>query len=93
MLTETLRKYPVVFGIFREAAQKYQVPNDSLVIEKGQKIVIPIMSLHNDPKYYSDPEVFNPERFSPEEKAKLPAGVYFPFGDGPRICIGILIFV
>lgn len=47
------------------------------------------MSLHNDPKYFSDPEVFKPERFSLEEKAKRPAGVYFPFGDGPRICIGI----
>lgn len=69
------------------------MPNDSLIIEKGQKIIIPIMSLHNDPKYFSDPEVFKPERFSPEEKAKRPAGVYFPFGDGPRICIGILIFV
>jgi len=61
-----------------------------LTIEKGQKLIIPIHSLHYDPKYYNDPEVFNPERFSLEEKCKRPSGVYLPFGDGPRICIGII---
>lgn len=78
--------------MFRIATQTYHVPNDSLTIPKGQKIVIPLHSLHYDPKYYTDPEVFNPERFSPEEKAKRPNGTYLPFGEGPRICIGMFIF-
>lgn len=59
------------------------------MIEKGQQLIIPIFSLHNDPRYYSDPEVFDPNRFSPEEKAKRPSGVYLPFGEGPRMCIGM----
>jgi len=91
MLSETLRKYPLLFALFRVASKTYRVPNDSLIIEKGQKILIPIFSLHYDPRYFSDPEVFNPERFSTEEKAKRPKGVYLPFGDGPRICIGMYI--
>jgi len=90
---ETLRKYPVVFALFRVATKSYSVPNDSLQIKKGQKIIIPIFSLHFDPRYFSDPEVFNPERFSAEEKAKRPNGVYIPFGDGPRICIGRYYYI
>lgn len=77
--------------MFRKASQTYHVPNDSLTIDKGQKIIIPIHSLHYDPKYFPDPETFNPERFSPENKAKRPSSTYLPFGDGPRICIGILL--
>lgn len=81
----------MVFALFRVATKSYSMPNDSLKIEKGQKIIIPIFSLHFDPRYFSDPEVFNPERFSTEEKAKRPNSVYIPFGDGPRICIGIYL--
>lgn len=80
--------YPPVFALFRKASQTYHVPNDTLIIEKGQKLVIPIYSLHYDQKYYEDPTVFNPERFSPEQKLKRVNGTYLPFGDGPRICIG-----
>lgn len=93
LFSETLRKYPVVFALFRVATKSYSVPNDSLKIEKGQKIIIPIFSLHFDPRYFSDPEVFNPERFSTEEKAKRPNSVYIPFGDGPRICIGRYYYI
>jgi len=91
MLSETLRKYPLLFALFRVASKTYRVPNDSLIIKKGQKIIIPTFSLHFDPRYFSDPEVFNPERFSTKEKAMRPNGVYLPFGDGPRICIGMYI--
>jgi cytochrome P450 family 6 len=58
------------------------------VLEKGIRTVIPILALHHDPKYYPDPERFDPERFSEEEKAKRHHYVYLPFGEGPRICIG-----
>nr|NP_001352549.1 cytochrome P450 6a13-like [Myzus persicae] len=88
VIAETLRKYPTLVALFRKASQTYQIPNDSLTIEKGQKIIIPVYAMHYDPKYYKDPEKFIPERFSTEEKAKRPNGIYLPFGDGPRMCIG-----
>lgn len=46
-------------------------------------------SLHHDPKYYPNPDIFDPDRFTPEEKSKRPNGTFLPFGDGPRHCIGI----
>ncbi|XP_015379194.1 PREDICTED: probable cytochrome P450 6a13 [Diuraphis noxia] len=88
VIAETLRKYPPLVFLLRKASQKYRFPNDSLIIEKYQKIVIPIYAIHHDSKYYTEPEKFIPERFSAEEKAKRPSGIYLPFGDGPRICIG-----
>lgn len=74
--------------LFREVTQDYQVPGESLVIEKGTKVLIPTYAIHHDHEYYPDPETFDPERFTAEEKAKRPNGTYIPFGDGPRICIG-----
>jgi cytochrome P450 family 9 len=51
-------------------------------------IVISIISLHRDPQYFSDPDRFDPERFSDENKGKILPGTYLPFGIGPRNCIG-----
>ncbi len=44
--------------------------------------------MHRNPRYFEDPEVFKPERWANDLEKTLPRGVYFPFGDGPRICIG-----
>ncbi len=44
--------------------------------------------MHRDPRYYDAPEQFRPERWIPEFKATLPKFAYFPFGGGPRVCIG-----
>ncbi|KAL4096784.1 hypothetical protein QTP88_021668 [Uroleucon formosanum] len=88
VLAETLRKYPPLVVLPRKASQNYRLPNDSLIIEKDQKIIIPVYAIHHDSKYYPEPEKFIPERFSAEENAKRPNGIYLPFGDGPRICIG-----
>jgi len=44
--------------------------------------------MHRDPRYYEEPEAFRPERWLDGLADRLPAGAYFPFGDGPRRCIG-----
>ncbi|XP_060854428.1 probable cytochrome P450 6a14 [Rhopalosiphum padi] len=88
VIEEVSRIYSITLIILRQATKNYKVPGQSLVIEKGQKIVIPIRALHHDPKYYPNPDTFNPERFSAEEKSKRPNGTFIPFGDGPRLCIG-----
>ncbi|CAH1714917.1 unnamed protein product [Aphis gossypii] len=90
VLPETMRKHSEVIGLFRGATNTYPVPGQSLIIEKEQKIITPTNSIYHDPKYYPNPgiRVFDPERFSPEEKAKRPKASELFFGDGPRFCIG-----
>jgi cytochrome P450 family 6 len=88
LFSETLRKYPPVPVLNRECTRSYKIPGTDVFLEKGIQTVIPVLGLHHDPKYYPDPERFNPERFSEEEKAKRHHYVYLPFGEGPRICIG-----
>jgi cytochrome P450 family 6 len=89
LFTETLRKYPLL-SILRECTKNYTIPGTQIVIEKGTPIIIPTFGLHNDPKYYPDPEQFIPERFSDEEMVKKYQYIYLPFGEGPRLCIGNL---
>ena len=86
--SETLRKYPPVPILNRECTKDYQIPDTDVVLEKGMPTVIPVYALHHDPKYYPEPDRFDPERFNEDEKAKRHHYVYLPFGEGPRICIG-----
>ncbi|XP_033302114.1 probable cytochrome P450 28d1 [Bombus bifarius] len=55
----------------------------------GTDIFLSVHGLHNDPNYWVDPEVFDPERFSDERKQTIEKMVYLPFGEGPRICVGM----
>jgi cytochrome P450 family 6 len=86
--TETLRIYPPGPFLIRECTKKYKIPGTNVTIEKGTSIIIPVIGLHRDQKYYPDPEKFDPDRFSEEMKNKKPQFTYLPFGEGPRICIG-----
>lgn len=90
-ILETMRKYPPVHMLNRICTKSYKVPDSDLVIEKGTKVVISTLAIHHDPEYYPDPEKFDPERFTEEEKAKRHPFTYLPFGEGPRICMGNLI--
>ncbi|KAF2880403.1 hypothetical protein ILUMI_25770 [Ignelater luminosus] len=88
VVSETLRKYPLTPLIQRECESDYTIPETGIVIEKGVGILISQHGLHWDPKYFPNPEKFDPERFSDENRQKIPSYVYLPFGDGPRNCIG-----
>ncbi|XP_018571706.1 cytochrome P450 6a8-like [Anoplophora glabripennis] len=88
VFNETLRKYPPVSAIPRVCTKDYTIPGTDITIEAGTHFSIPIMGIHYDPEYYPNPEVFDPERFNEENKAKRPPYTHVPFGDGPRICIG-----
>jgi len=68
--------------------ETYKDPNSDLVLEKGTPIYISMLGLHYDPEYFPDPEKFDPERFTEENKRNRPSCIYLPFGDGPRTCIG-----
>lgn len=60
----------------------------SFVLEKGTIVNLPIVGIHMDPILFPDPEKFDPERFSEENKRKIVPGSFMPFGSGPRNCIG-----
>ncbi|PNF35806.1 Cytochrome P450 6k1 [Cryptotermes secundus] len=87
--TKTLRKYPPLPTISRKSSKPYKIPETDIDLDTGTSVIIPVIGLHHDPKYYPDPDRFDPERFSEEEKQKRHHYVYLPFGEGPRICIGM----
>lgn len=86
VIKESMRLYPPVSLLGREAAEDTTIGDYE--IAQGTKIMISQWVMHRHPKYFPDPEVFQPERWTEEFEKQLPRGVYFPFGDGPRICIG-----
>ena len=75
-------------ALIRECTETTTLGDTELVVEKGVPILLPVMGLQHDPKYFPDPEKFDPERFNEEEKQKRHPFCYLPFGEGPRICIG-----
>ncbi|XP_014481508.1 PREDICTED: cytochrome P450 6k1-like isoform X2 [Dinoponera quadriceps] len=89
VVSETLRKYPILGVIDRETVEPYKIPNSNLVLEKGMPVFISIKGLHYDPEYFPNPEKFDPERFSEENKRNIQPFTYMPFGEGPRMCIGM----
>nr|CAI5855769.1 unnamed protein product [Callosobruchus analis] len=86
---ETLRKYPALSFLFRMCNKSYTIPDTDITVEQGTRVFIPALGIHYDPEFYPDPEKFDPERFSEENKAARPNFTWLPFGEGPRICIGL----
>ncbi|XP_063915602.1 probable cytochrome P450 6a23 [Zophobas morio] len=89
VLHETLRKYPPLPVLTRKCNKEYTIPNTSIRLEKGTDVGIPVLAIHTDPAYYPNPEKFDPERFSEENKHSRPNFTWLPFGEGPRLCIGL----
>lgn len=86
VVSEALRIYPPVWVIARTAAMTYEYRG--LEIPAGSLLLIPQIAIHRDSRWYPEPMQFNPDRFLPEATAARPRYAYFPFGAGPRICIG-----
>lgn len=89
VIYETLRKYPPVAVLPRLCTKNYTVPGTDIVIEKGTSVNIPVWGLHMDPDYFPEPEKFIPERFNAQNKSKIVDFTYLPFGEGPRMCLGL----
>lgn len=93
-VAETLRKYPPGFVLGRMCTRDFRIPDSNVTIEKGTNVVIPVFGMHKDERYFPDPEKFDPDRFTEEQKATRHNYAYLPFGEGPRNCIGkVFIFL
>ena len=86
VLTEAMRMYPPAWTVGRRVLKDYQV--DGHTIPANSFVLTSQYVMHHNPLYFHDPETFKPERWTPEFRATLPKFAYFPFGGGPRLCIG-----
>ncbi|XP_023288980.1 cytochrome P450 9e2-like [Orussus abietinus] len=94
VLYEALRMYPVAPLLDRVCVKEFELPPASpgmkpVTLYPGSRVWLPISAIQRDPKYYPNPEKFDPERFLGEDKMNVNnSTVYLPFGLGPRMCIG-----
>lgn len=87
VLKESMRIYPPVWLLnVRQANEKVTIGDHTL--PKDATIMISPYVMHRHPNYFAEPMRFKPERFLPEYEEMLPKFAYFPFGGGPRVCIG-----
>ncbi|KAI7815708.1 cytochrome p450 [Rhyzopertha dominica] len=87
-ILETLRKYPPMPFFDRLCVKEYIIPGTTVAIEKGLKVMIPMLGLNYDPQHFPNPTLYDPERFSEQTEDSRHPFVFMPFGDGPRNCIG-----
>ncbi|MFT3695885.1 MAG: cytochrome P450 [Kofleriaceae bacterium] len=86
-LKEALRLWPTAPAFGLTAKQDTTLAN-GVAIARGDTVFVLTPVLHRDPSVWSDPEIFDPDRFSPERAATIPPNAWKPFGTGQRACIG-----
>jgi cytochrome P450 len=86
MFRETLRLYPPITFLPRVALQTTRLGNKR--IKKGALVMIAPWVVHRHQRYWKNPDIFDPDRFSPERESELTPGCYIPFGQGHRLCSG-----
>ncbi|MCA9579689.1 MAG: cytochrome P450 [Myxococcales bacterium] len=86
VLKEAMRLYPPAWTTGRQVNEEVMVGGYRVPV--GSQILVSQWVVHRDARFYPDPEAFDPDRWEPERAKIIPRYAYFPFGGGPRICIG-----
>lgn len=86
IIWESMRLFPPAFVTGREVDEDVEI--GGYHFKKGDTIMVSQYVMHHKPEYFPDPEDFRPERFENNFVKTIPAYAYFPFGGGPRVCIG-----
>ena len=86
VLAESMRMYPPAWGLGRKAIEDHTFGD--VHVKANTMVVCSQWVMHRDRRYFPQPERFDPQRWTPEAKASRPKFSYFPFGGGPRQCIG-----
>ncbi|MFB6207127.1 MAG: cytochrome P450 [Haloglomus sp.] len=87
VIQESLRLYPPAFILFREAREDVEL--GGYRVPEGTKVTLPQFHIHTDERWYDDPMAFDPDRWTDGFEESLPDYAYFPFGGGPRHCVGM----
>ncbi|KAL0839732.1 hypothetical protein ABMA28_016375 [Loxostege sticticalis] len=88
VILETLRMYPPVPVIARKLKHDVQISTNNYVLPAGATVVIGTYKIHRNPKYYKNPNVFDPDNFLPENTQNRHYYSFIPFSAGPRSCVG-----
>lgn len=86
VITESMRLYPPAWGLARIAVEDHELGGYS--VRKGMGVAMAQWVVHRDTRWYDEPEQFRPERWEGDFAKRIPRFAYFPFGGGPRQCIG-----
>jgi cytochrome P450 len=86
VVTEAMRLYPPAYAMGRQASTATTAAGHP--IPAGVIVILPTWVVHRDPRWFETPEAFRPERWEGDLARRLPRFAYFPFGGGPRQCIG-----
>ncbi len=86
VLTESMRLYPPIWSTGRTVFKPITL--GGWQIPAGSAVVAPQFIVQRDPRWFDDPLEFRPDRWTPEFRENLPRFAYYPFGGGPRLCIG-----
>ena len=86
VLREALRLYPPAWRVWRTPIEPFEV--GKFRVPANVNVVLSQWLTHRDPRWFPEPERFAPDRWTEEFEARLPRFAYFPFGGGPRVCIG-----
>jgi cytochrome P450 len=86
VVKESMRLYPPAWSLARTAAKEIEVGGYRLPV--GANVVMSPWIMHRDPRFFDRPEQFDPDRWTAQATQQLPRFAYFPFGGGPRLCIG-----
>ena len=87
---ESLRMTPVVTRLIRHPQSDYKLKDTGLTLEKDKPVMISVHNIHHDEEVFENPFMYRPERFMEESSKKL-QNHWFPFGDGPRKDLSIII--
>jgi cytochrome P450 len=86
VIKESMRLYPPAWSLARTVVKELEIAGYR--IPAGANVVMSTWIMHRDPRYFPHPTKFDPDRWLSEKSQKLPRFAYFPFGGGPRQCIG-----
>ncbi|MCG3164561.1 MAG: putative cytochrome P450 [Bacteroidia bacterium] len=86
LIEESMRLYPPAWTVGRKSLEADEI--DGYKISPGQNMMLLTYAVHRHPDYWDEPDKFKPERFSDENVKNIKKFAYFPFGGGPRLCIG-----